>query len=98
MRILLLTHYFPPEVGAPQTRLRETVALLQALGHQIRVVTGPPHYPDGRVRSGYRASHIRRERRDGTPVLRLPMIPRPNRTFVDRAIDQGLSPPQRWQP
>ncbi len=89
MRILLLTHYFPPEVGAPQTRLRETVALLQALGHQIRVVTGPPHYPDGRVRSGYRASHIRRERRDGTPVLRLPMIPRPNRTFVDRAIDQG---------
>ena len=89
MRILLLTHYFPPEVGAPQTRLRETVALLQALGHEVRVVTGPPHYPDGRVRPGYRASHIRRERRDGPPSSGSRSIPRPNRTFVDRAIDQG---------
>jgi glycosyltransferase involved in cell wall biosynthesis len=89
MRILLVTHYFPPEVGAPQTRLRETVVLLQALGHEVRVMTGPPHYPDGRVRPGYRADRVRRERLGDTRVLRLPMVPRPNRTFMDRAIDHG---------
>jgi glycosyltransferase involved in cell wall biosynthesis len=89
MRILILSHYYAPEVGAPQTRLRETVRELCALGHEVHVVTGPPHYPDGAVRPGYRANRPSRERIDGTTVLRLPMIPRPNGDFLNRTIDQA---------
>jgi glycosyltransferase involved in cell wall biosynthesis len=89
VRILFITHYFPPELGAPQTRLRETANGLRELGHDVRVMTGPPHYPDGRVRPGYSAVGLRREAIDGIDVLRLPMIPRPNGGFVDRVIDQG---------
>ncbi|HEX5466645.1 MAG TPA: glycosyltransferase family 4 protein [Candidatus Limnocylindrales bacterium] len=89
MRILLLTAYYPPELGAPQTRLRETARRLLARGHRVRVVTGPPHYPDGVVRPGYPAWRPTRERIDGLPVVRLPMLARPNGGLRDRLIDQG---------
>ncbi len=89
MRILFITHYFAPELGAPQTRLRETAIGLRELGHYVRVLTGPPHYPDGRVRPGYSAFGLHREAIDDIEVLRLPMVPRPNGGFVDRVIDQG---------
>jgi len=89
LRVLFLTEYYAPEVGAPQTRLRETARHLVALGHEIRVLTAPPHYPDGRVRPGYHALAVQRERIDDVEVVRLPMIPRPNGGFLDRVIDQG---------
>lgn len=88
-RIILLTHYFPPEVGAPQTRLLATAAGLAALGHEVRVVTGPPHYPTGSVRPGHRAWRVERDLVGGLPVLRLPMLPRPNRGFLDRIVDHA---------
>src|SRR5688572_24314254 len=89
MRIMMLTHYWTPEVGAPQTRLLETARGLMGLGDQVRVVTNHPHYPDGIVRHGYRSLGISREVTDGIPVLRLPVIARPNRGLVDRVVDQA---------
>jgi succinoglycan biosynthesis protein ExoA len=87
--IVFLTHYYPPEVGAPQTRIHETAMGLVALGRSVRVVTGPPHYPDGKVRVGYRSLVPSREVLDGIPILRLPIIARANRGLVDRTIDQA---------
>ena len=89
MRVLLLTHYYAPELGAPQTRLRETARELAALGHEVRVLTGVPHYPDGVVREGYAAWRPSVDSIDGVRVRRLPMIPRRNGGFVDRTIDQA---------
>ena len=86
--VTLLTHYYPPELGAPQTRLHETARGLLGLGHRVRIVTGPPHYPDGHVRPGYTAGRPAREVLDGVPMLRLPMIPRRNGGLLDRVIDQ----------
>jgi hypothetical protein len=88
-RVLVLTHYYYPELGAPQTRLAETARLLVEIGNDVRILTGPPHYPDGHVRSGYSPVRYRRELLDGVPVTRLPMWPRPNRGILDRTIDQG---------
>ena len=88
MRLMILTHYFPPEVGAPQTRLRETALGLQRLGHEVTILTGPPHYPGGVVRPGYSSWRVQREWLDGIRVLRVPVLVRPNRGLIDRSIDQ----------
>jgi glycosyltransferase involved in cell wall biosynthesis len=88
-RVLLLTHYYYPELGAPQTRLGETARLLVEMGHEVRVLTGPPHYPNGHVRQGYSPVRLHRELVDGVSVTRLPMWPRPNRGALDRTIDQA---------
>ena len=61
LRVTFLTHYYAPEVGAPQTRLERRRALLRELGHDVRIVTGPPHYPTGVVHPGYRALAVRHD-------------------------------------
>jgi hypothetical protein len=54
MKLLILTQYFPPEVGATQARLSELATKLHQRGHDITVLTAMPNYPTGRVFDGYR--------------------------------------------
>src|SRR5207247_806330 len=54
VKFLLLTQYFPPEVGAAQTRLLKIAETLVELGQKVFVVTAMPNYPQGHVQSGYR--------------------------------------------
>lgn len=49
MRILLLIHYWPPEVGAPQRRWNRLATSLVSRGHELAVLTPCPHYPGGRL-------------------------------------------------
>lgn len=45
MKILLLSHYYWPEVGAPQRRWSTMVSHLLDRGHQVVVAAPHPHYP-----------------------------------------------------
>ncbi len=54
MRILFLSHYFPPEVNAPATRTYEHCVRWARAGHDVTVVTCVPNCPDGVVYEGYR--------------------------------------------
>src|ERR1700735_1724362 len=47
MRTLIVTHYFPPETGAPQARLSELAATWAGDGDQVTVLTGMPNHPTG---------------------------------------------------
>ncbi len=53
MRLLILTQYFPPEMGAPQARLSELGERLVDRGWQVEVLTALPNYPTGSVFPGY---------------------------------------------
>jgi glycosyltransferase involved in cell wall biosynthesis len=70
MRILIVSHYFPPEIGAPQARLSALAATWAAGGDQVTVLTGMPNHPTGVVPPAYRGALRRHERRDGYRVLR----------------------------
>ncbi len=70
MRILILTQYFPPEIGASQTRLLEFGRALQRREWDVEVVTALPSYPTGRIFNEYRGSLFRRETIEGIPVTR----------------------------
>ena len=76
-RLLLVTQYYHPEVGAAQTRLRETVVGLGKRGFRVRVVAPDPSYPLGRVSGRISLVAPRRERIDGVPVARVPPSPSP---------------------
>lgn len=45
MRLLLLTHHYEPERGAPSQRWGALVRRFRDAGHDVAVVTPPPHYP-----------------------------------------------------
>jgi glycosyltransferase involved in cell wall biosynthesis len=69
-RWLILTQYYPPEIGAPQLRLRAFARELCRRGIQVEVLTGLPNYPTGVVFPGYRRRLRMRETIDGVPVTR----------------------------
>jgi glycosyltransferase involved in cell wall biosynthesis len=81
MRILILTQYYPPEIGAPQTRLAALARELRRRNHDVEVVTAMPHHLLGRVYDGYRRKIYMRERIDGVRV---------HRTWVYAATGTGL--------
>jgi colanic acid biosynthesis glycosyl transferase WcaI len=84
MKVLFLTHYFWPEVGAPQTRLLELARRLAAAGDEVTVVTGMPNYPTGVIPEGYRGRFAMDERIDGVRVLRRWVYATPNAGFARR--------------
>jgi glycosyltransferase involved in cell wall biosynthesis len=78
VRILIVSHYFPPETGAPQARLSALAARWAADGDQVTVLTGMPNHPTGRVPEAYRRAIRRLEHRDGYRVLRTWLYATPN--------------------
>ena len=54
MKLLILTQYFPPEVGAPQNRLFELAVRLQKLGVDVTVLTAMPNYPQMEIYGAYK--------------------------------------------
>jgi len=88
VRALFLTHYFPPEVGAPQTRIAALARSLSERGIEVTVHTGFPNYPDGRIAPPYRNRPLRRERAaDGTRIVRSAVYAAPNAGFARRVAN-----------
>ena len=75
MKILILTQYFPPEMGAPQARLSELVARLRSRGHAMTVITAMPNYPTGRIFPGYCHRLRLCEESQGLRVIRTAIYP-----------------------
>jgi glycosyltransferase involved in cell wall biosynthesis len=90
IRVVFLTHYFHPEVGASQTRILECARLLHERGYEVSVLTGFPNYPDGVIPKPYRRRLMQTEMVDGFRVLRSAVYPAPNRGF-GRRIANHLS-------
>jgi glycosyltransferase involved in cell wall biosynthesis len=91
LRICFLTHYFPPERGAPQTRIHALASRLAAAGHEPIVHTGFPNYPAGRVLAPYRNRRVAAEQDPGGfPVVRSLVYPTPNAGFARRVAGHAV--------
>lgn len=53
--LLLVTHHYGPEHGAPQRRWDGLVPRFQAAGTRVTVLAPPPHYPGGSLDPAHRA-------------------------------------------
>ena len=87
MKILYVSQYFPPEMGAPAARVFELSREWVKLGHEVQVLTGFPNHPTGVVHAGYRGELWRREVVAGIGVLRAPIYAAPNRDVVRRSAN-----------
>ncbi|MDM0058306.1 glycosyltransferase WbuB [Variovorax fucosicus] len=77
MKILLYGINFAPELTGIGKYTGEMAAWLAAAGHDVRVVTAPPYYPDWAVWPGYSARRYKREEWRGVAVFRTPVwVPR----------------------
>jgi len=71
MRILYISQYFPPEVGATQIRAYEMAQGLLRAGHRVTMLTEVPNHPEGIVHPAYRGRFWLREELDGIDVVRV---------------------------
>lgn len=71
MKILFLTHYFPPEGNAPASRTYDNSKRWVAAGHEVTVLTCAPNVPDGKVYDGYKNKLLQEEWIDGIRVIRV---------------------------
>ncbi|MEB2345964.1 MAG: glycosyltransferase family 4 protein [Deltaproteobacteria bacterium] len=90
MRILFVSHYFPPEVNAPANRTHEHARQWVRDGHEVTVITGVPNHPRGEIFPGYRNRLLQEERIDGIRVLRTWTYVTPNEGFVRRTLNYLL--------
>jgi colanic acid biosynthesis glycosyl transferase WcaI len=75
MNLLILSQYFPPEMGAPQARLSELGERLIDLGWQVECLTALPNYPTGRVFPWYQSSKPVVEMVGHIRTVRVPLTP-----------------------
>lgn len=69
-RFLIVSQYFPPEMGAPQLRLASLARTLKMLGHSVQVVTALPSYPTDSIFPNYRGKWLMRECWNTIPIIR----------------------------
>jgi colanic acid biosynthesis glycosyl transferase WcaI len=73
MRILIYSANFAPEPTGIGKYSGEMAVWLAEHGHQVRVVTAPPYYPNWEVEEKYRRPLYRREQWRGIDVWRTPL-------------------------
>jgi colanic acid biosynthesis glycosyl transferase WcaI len=90
MKILYVSQYFPPEMGAPAARAVELSRHWAAAGHDVTVLTGFPNHPTGVVPPEYRHQFRRLVAHDqtgGVNVVRTWLLPFPNRKAYERMLN-----------
>lgn len=86
MKILYVSQYFPPEMGAPAARVSELSRAWAAAGHEVCVLTGFPNHPTGVVPHEYRGKLRQRERWGAVEVLRTWVYATANRGIARRSL------------
>lgn len=84
IKLLILTQYFPPEVGAPQNRLFELALRLQKSGVDVTVLTAMPNYPQMEIQEAYRNKKYVYEEMSGLKVHRSSIYVSKNRSIISR--------------
>ena len=86
MRILYVSQYFPPEMGAPSARVHALSREWVQQGHQVTVLTGFANHPLGVKAPEDRRKITRREEKDGIDVVRSYLYAAPNQGTVRRML------------
>ena len=84
MRILFLTQYCPPEVGAPQNRIFEFAKKLQEFGHEVTILTAMPNYPRGEIFDEYKGHKVVLEEIEGIKIIRTSIYATKSKSFTKR--------------
>ena len=86
MRILFVSQYFVPEMGAPSVRTYDHCRRWVEAGHDVHVITAFPNHPNGEIYPGYSNSLWQWEEIDGIKVLRVLTYLTPGAGIFRRSI------------
>lgn len=70
MKVLIVSFYYEPELGAAPSRITNLAKGLMASGVDVDVLTCLPNYPKGQIHEGYRGRYSMNEQINGINVYR----------------------------
>jgi colanic acid biosynthesis glycosyl transferase WcaI len=89
MRILIYAYNYYPEPIGIAPLMTELAEGLVKRGHQVRVVTGMPNYPQRQVYDGYQGKVYLTEERNGVEIQRSFVWVKPKPNLLDRMLLDG---------
>jgi glycosyltransferase involved in cell wall biosynthesis len=84
LRVTLLSQYFPPEVGATQSRMQAFAEHLAERGHDVTVICEFPNHPMGEIPPEYHGRIVEDDRSNPYRVLRVWVLANPEKTQLTR--------------
>jgi len=84
MRILIYSQFCTPE---PIFKSVPFARELADRGHEVRIITGFPNYPGGKIYDSYKIRAWQKEEIEGIPILRTPLFPSHDASAVRRLIN-----------
>ncbi|MEZ7891752.1 MAG: glycosyltransferase family 4 protein [Candidatus Wallbacteria bacterium] len=84
--ILFITPYFPPEIGAPQSRISELAKKMMQRGYNVKIICAFPNYPSGIIPKEYIGKKFLRQSYNGFDLLRTYIYATPNKGFLKRLV------------
>lgn len=89
MRILIYSYNYHPEPIGIAPLMTELAEGLVQQGHQVRVITAMPNYPERQIYPEYRGQLYRKEERNGVTIQRCYVWIRPNPGLIARLLLEG---------
>ncbi|HOZ01238.1 MAG TPA: glycosyltransferase family 4 protein [Candidatus Syntrophosphaera sp.] len=86
MKILYISQYFHPEIGATTNRAAAIALAMKDAGHQVTMLCEMPNHPQGVIFPGYRGKFIAQDDYQGIPVVHLPVKASPKKNFLTRVL------------
>ena len=89
MRVLIYSYNYYPEPIGIAPLMTELAEGLVRLGHEVRVATGMPNYPQRQIYEGYRDKFYCTETRNGVLIQRSFIWVKPKSNLLDRLLLDG---------
>lgn len=86
LRILYISHYFPPEVNAPAVRVSEMAEYWAQQGADVTILTCFPNHPRGIIPEEYRGYKRLIEVRNNIRIIRTYVYAAPNGGIIKRTL------------
>ncbi len=85
MHVLIITQYFPPEIGASASRWGDYAEILIKQNHKVTILCESPHYPNSSYFSGYKNSFYTLEKRsESLTIIRSKAYASDRKTFIKK--------------
>ena len=83
-KILIISNYFPPEIGAASNRISNMASSFVKYNYNVDVICPLPNYPKGKVEKEYRWKLFHKNREDKITIHRFLIFPTNSRNFILR--------------
>jgi glycosyltransferase involved in cell wall biosynthesis len=80
VRVILVSQYFPPEIGATQSRMQSFAEHLADRGHRVTVICEFPNHPHGQLPEAYSGLIVEDDRSNPYRILRVWVKADPEKT------------------